>query len=165
MDKELESLVKAAQGGDTMAMDALLGQLIPYAARICGPIAGASTQDAIQETMIAVLRGLRSLKDRRALFGWLRAIAVREALRISRRDNLDTPMDLADVQAADGAELGVDIHAVLAKLSPEHRAILVLRDIEGLDEREAAEILGIAKGTVKSRLHRARSRFRGAWGR
>ncbi|MET8784036.1 sigma factor-like helix-turn-helix DNA-binding protein [Streptomyces sp. NPDC004589] len=44
-----------------------------------------------------------------------------------------------------------------------HRAVLVLRELEELDERSAAKVLGIAPGTVKSRLHRARSAFRKAW--
>lgn len=56
-----------------------------------------------------------------------------------------------------------DVHRVLERLTPEHRAILVLRDLHGIDEAEAASVLGIARGTVKSRLHRARAFFRREW--
>ena len=47
--------------------------------------------------------------------------------------------------------------------APEQRAILVLRDVDGLSEAEAARLLGVAEGTVKSRLHRARSAFARRW--
>ncbi|WP_324290413.1 sigma factor-like helix-turn-helix DNA-binding protein [Streptomyces sp. H27-H1] len=51
----------------------------------------------------------------------------------------------------------------MARLSPAHRAVLVLRDVEGLDEESTATLLGVPPGTAKSRLHRARSSFRKAW--
>jgi DNA-directed RNA polymerase specialized sigma24 family protein len=52
---------------------------------------------------------------------------------------------------------------VLSRLSPEHRAVLVLRDLEGMDEQAAAAVLEVPAGTAKSRLHRARASFRKAW--
>jgi len=60
-------------------------------------------------------------------------------------------------------QLAADVRDVLSRLSPEHRAVLVLRDLEGLDERQTAELLNVATGTVKSRLSRARLSFRRAW--
>jgi RNA polymerase sigma factor (sigma-70 family) len=60
-------------------------------------------------------------------------------------------------------EQAADIRDVLARLSPEHRAVIVLRDLEGLDESRAAALLELPVGTVKSRLHRARDDFRRAW--
>src|SRR5215470_4845258 len=60
-------------------------------------------------------------------------------------------------------ELAGDVRRVLERLPPDQRAILVLRDLHGLDEAEAARILGVARGTVKSRLHRARAGFRKEW--
>jgi RNA polymerase sigma-70 factor (ECF subfamily) len=56
-----------------------------------------------------------------------------------------------------------DVHRVLERLKPDQRAILALRDLHGLDEAEAARVLGVARGTVKSRLHRARAVFRREW--
>ncbi|GIG67193.1 RNA polymerase sigma factor [Phytomonospora endophytica] len=155
-------LVRRAQGGDTLAMGALLDALGPYVGRICGAIALSGGPDAAQETLIVVFRKLRTLSEPAALHGWVRAIAVREAVRVARRDQRANPL-LTELPARDDPELATDIRDVLARLSPEHRAILVLRDVEGLDEQAAAALLAVPKGTVKSRLHRARDSFRKAW--
>jgi RNA polymerase sigma factor (sigma-70 family) len=159
-----EGLVRAAQGGDTLAMNELLDQLTPYVGRICGPIALRNAPDAAQEALVVVFKSLRTLKEPAALFGWVRAIAVREAIRIAKQDRGQIAADLAEVPARGDPLLAVDIRDTLARLSPEHRALLVLRDLEGLDERAAAELLEVPAGTAKSRLHRARASFRKAWG-
>ncbi|WP_343242104.1 RNA polymerase sigma factor [Streptomyces sp. SID9727] len=156
-------LVVAAQRGDTLAMNDLLDVLTPYAGRICAPIALADGPDAVQETLVAVFRSLRSLKEPAALYGWVRAIACREAVRVARRRSRSVPADLTALPQRGDPELAADIGDVLARLSPEHRAVLVLRDVEGLDERAAAALLGLRVGTVKSRLSRARDSFRKAW--
>jgi RNA polymerase sigma-70 factor (ECF subfamily) len=59
--------------------------------------------------------------------------------------------------------LARDVERVLSELPADQRTILVLRDLEGLSEGEAASLLGIARGTIKSRLHRARDAFRKRW--
>ena len=159
-----EGLVRAAQGGDTLAMNELLDGLAPYVGRICGPIALADGPDATQEALIAVFRGLRRLENPAALFGWVRAIAVREAVRVARRRQRQVPADLSELPARDDPQLAVQVQDVLARLSPEHRAVLVLRDLEGMDEQAAAAVLEVPTGTAKSRLHRARASFRKAWG-
>lgn len=156
-------LVVAAQRGDTLAMNELLDVLTPYAARICTPIALADGPDAVQETLVAVFRGLRTLREPAALYGWVRSIACREAVRVARRTARSMPVDLTALPQRGDPQLGTDIGDVLARLSPEHRAVLVLRDVEGLDEQTAAALLDLRVGTVKSRLHRARDSFRKAW--
>ncbi|MEZ0092025.1 RNA polymerase sigma factor [Streptacidiphilus sp. EB129] len=164
-DDDLAVLVRSAQGGDTMAMSELLARLTPYAARVCGPIALADGPDATQETLIAVFRNLRSLKDPAACHGWVRAIAVRESVRLARRSARSIPVDRLDhIPSRGDIEQATDVSDVLARLTPEHRAVIVLRDVEGLDEAQAAELLALPVGTVKSRLHRARDNFRKAWG-
>jgi RNA polymerase sigma-70 factor (ECF subfamily) len=149
-------------------MSSLLARLTPYAARVCGPIALDDGPDATQETLIAVFRNLRSLKDPEACHGWVRAIAVRESVRLAKRSARSVPVDpcdrLAGIPTRGDVEQAADVSDVLARLSPEHRAVIVLRDVEGLDESEAAELLALPVGTVKSRLHRARDNFRKAWG-
>ncbi|GAA5018107.1 RNA polymerase sigma factor [Kitasatospora paranensis] len=156
-------LVLAAQRGDRLALGRLLELITPYVRRLCGPIALDDGADAAQEALITVFRKLPQLQDPSALFGWVRAIAVREAIRHVRRNARSEPAELAEVPAPGDPQLAADIRDVLARLSPEHRAVLVLRDVEGLDERQTAELLGVAAGTVKSRLSRARLGFRKAW--
>lgn len=164
MIEEPEQLVRRAQGGDTLAMNDLLDQLTPYVGRICGPIALSNGPDATQEALVAVFRSLRTLKEPGALFGWVRAIAVREAIRVARQDQRQVAADLDELPAPNDPQLLVDVRDTLARLAPEHRALLVLRDLEGLDEQAAAALLELPAGTAKSRLHRARASFRKAWG-
>ena len=163
MSDDPVGLVRAAQAGDTIAMNSLLDHLVPYTSRICAPIALHSGADATQEALVAVFRALHTLREPQALYGWVRSIAVREAVRIARRDSRSTPAELTELPAPGDPQLAADIRDVLGRLSPEHRAILVLRDVEGLDEKAAADLLGVPEGTVKSRLHRARDSFRKAW--
>jgi RNA polymerase sigma factor (sigma-70 family) len=158
-----EHLVRAAQRGDTVAMNELLDALAPYVGKICGPIALSDGADAAQEALIAIFRGLRGLENPAALFGWARAIAVREAIRVARRRQRNLPADLSELPAPDDPQLAVHVQDVLERLSPEHRAVLVLRDVEGMDEQETAAVLNVPAGTAKSRLHRARASFRKAW--
>ncbi|MEU3721659.1 RNA polymerase sigma factor [Streptomyces sp. NPDC031705] len=157
------ALARAARAGNTLALHELLDHLAPYIARICTPIALGDGPDAAQEALLAVFTSLRSLREPEALYGWVRAIAVREAVRTAQRAARVRPAEPADVPAQGDPELAADIGDVLARLSPAHRAVLVLRDVEGLDEEAAAAVLGVPAGTAKSRLHRARSSFRKAW--
>ncbi len=147
-------------------MDALVRALIPYVGRVCGAIALDRGEDAMQETFIAVLRNLRSLREPAALHGWVRRIAVREAIRAARggrEDPVDPALLVSTAVAPIDVAAVVDVRAALARLAPEQRAILVLRDVDGLSEAETARALGVAEGTVKSRLHRARSAFTRRW--
>jgi RNA polymerase sigma factor (sigma-70 family) len=68
-----------------------------------------------------------------------------------------------DVPAPGDPAMVVEVRDQLARLEPAQRAVLVLRDLEGLGEAEVARLLDVAPGTVKSRLHRARSRFIKGW--
>ncbi|WP_329416443.1 sigma-70 family RNA polymerase sigma factor [Streptomyces sp. NBC_00704] len=162
-DDRTVRLVRAAQRGDTLAMAELLDLLAPYVGRVCAPIALDQAADAAQDALVAVFKSLRTLKDPAALHGWARAIAVREAVRTAHRAARALPADLNALPARGDPQLSADIRDVLDRLSPEHRAVLMLRDVEGLDERTAASLLGVRTGTVKSRLHRARDTFRKAW--
>jgi RNA polymerase sigma-70 factor (ECF subfamily) len=143
-------------------MDELVRALAPYVRRVCGAVALDRGDDAVQETFVAVLRNLRSLREPDALHGWVRRIAVREAVRAaSSGREVASPEDMAE-QAAPLPDLAavVDVRAALATLSPQHRAVLVLRDLDGLSEAEVAILLDVPEGTVKSRLHRARAAAR-----
>jgi RNA polymerase sigma-70 factor (ECF subfamily) len=158
--------VRAAQAGDAVAMSEVLDALLPTVGRICGSIALDAGPDAAQEALIQLMRDLRHLRDPARILGWARRIATREAVRHARRARAarGEAADLTQLPAPGDPSLARDVRQVLAALAPEQRAILVLRDLEGLGEAEAARELGVALGTVKSRLHRARQAFRERWG-
>ena len=165
-----DDLVRRAQRGDPVALERLLDDLLPYLGRICGAIALGAGDDALQETMVAIMRNIGSLREPAALRGWARRIAVREAVRAARGGR-DVPVDPTELASGTGARLAavpdgataVEVRRVLDGLAPEQRAVLVLRDLDGVGEAEMAEALGVAPGTVKSRLHRARAAFRARW--
>jgi RNA polymerase sigma factor (sigma-70 family) len=157
------ALVRAAQRGDTIAVADLIDALAPYVGRVCGPIALQDAADAAQEALIAIVKNLGGLREPGAIYGWARAIAVREAVRAARKAARTVPAELADVPARGDPQLAADVRDVLARLTPEHRAVLVLRDLEGLDEQAAGALLNVPAGTVRSRLFRARRSFRKAW--
>ncbi|MEV0839199.1 sigma factor-like helix-turn-helix DNA-binding protein [Actinocatenispora sera] len=161
--EQIAATVRGAQHGDLMALHDLLDLITPYVQRLCGPIALADGPDAAQEALIVVLRNLRSLRTPEALFGWVRVIAVREAVRVARRSARTVPAELGEIPAPGDPALAVDVADVLRRLAPEHRAVLMLRDLEGFDEARAAQLLGVPTGTVRSRLFRARRMFRRAW--
>jgi RNA polymerase sigma-70 factor (ECF subfamily) len=159
----LAATVRRAQDGDLIAMHEVLDAVTPYVRRLCGPIALQDAPDATQETLIVVLRRLGELREPAALFGWVRVIAVREAVRIAKQSSRAVPAVLDVLPAPGDPALAVDIRDVLDRLSPEHRAVLMLRDLEGLNEQAAGEYLKVPVGTVRSRLFRARRSFRNAW--
>ncbi|MFE3054475.1 RNA polymerase sigma factor [Nocardia sp. NPDC059239] len=159
-------LVRSAQTGDAMAMHELLHRLEPMVGAWCGPIALSDAADAAQETLTIVFRKLGGLSDPERLHGWVRRIAIRSAVRIARARSAAEPAPadwLEQVPARDDPELRTDVLSVLRRLVPEQRAVLVLRHIEGLSDREIAAALGIAESTVRSRLFRARRHFRREW--
>ena len=157
--------IQAAQEGDLIALGDVLDGLMPWVGRLCGSIALDAGPDAAQETMIQVMRDLSGLRDPTALRSWVRRIATREAIRHAERRRREPLFD--HLEETEGAlldpALAGDVTRVLAELPPDQRAILVLRDLEGLSEAEAAAELDVARGTIKSRLHRARDAFRKRW--
>lgn len=162
--------VEAAQRGDVVALGELLDSLLPWVGRLCGSIALDAGPDATQETLIQVMRDLKGLRNPAALRGWVRRIATREAIRHAERSRREFPIDPLEPSRMGRSSspdpdpmLARDVVSVLSDLAPDQRAILVLRDLEGLSEDEAAELLGVAKGTIKSRLHRARDAFKKRW--
>jgi RNA polymerase sigma-70 factor (ECF subfamily) len=162
----IEEAVRRAQQGDAAALEVVVHALAPYVGRICGAVALDQGEDALQEAMVAIVKNLRSLREPAAVHAWARRIAVREAVRVASGSARSIPIDPSTLRvgvAVDDGATEVEVRAVLAQLSPSHRAVLVLRHLEGLDEAEMAEVLGVASGTVKSRLHRAGAAFRARW--
>jgi RNA polymerase sigma-70 factor (ECF subfamily) len=160
----VEELVLRAQRGDTRALNELLNELAPYVGRICAAVALRTADDATQEALVAIFRNLPKLREPLALKAWARRIAVREALRAAGHRG-PVPVDPGDLEipVAMDADTAVDVRDVLATLDPVHRAVLVLRHLDDLNEEEMAAALEVPPGTVKSRLFRARAAFRERW--
>jgi RNA polymerase sigma-70 factor (ECF subfamily) len=117
--------------------------------------------DVSQDTFLTAQKVLHKFRGDSNLTTWLFGIAHNECRRVSRRQKCE-PM-LLEIDPEQPSDQGsayaiVDRHALhqaLAKLSPEHRDIVILHEIEGLTYDEAAAILCVPVGTVKSRLHHA----------
>jgi RNA polymerase sigma-70 factor (ECF subfamily) len=128
-----------------------------FCARRVGPDAA---QDAAQETFITAQRVLKNFRGESTLRTWLLGIAHNECRRVSRNRRLEPPA-IELQEAKDDApfeQMIVDRHALseaLNKLSQEHREVVLLHEVEGLSYDEAAAIIGVPAGTVKSRLHHA----------
>lgn len=160
----LSELLPRAQAGDADALNDLLASIAPYVSWVCAPIAERHSSDAVQEALLAISRGVGALRDQAAFYGWVRKIAAHEALRAVRREHSRSPrsVQLADQHQTENPIGFVYIDDVLRRLSRDHRQVLALR-IMGLNEEEIADTLSLPVGTVRSRLHRARLRFRQHW--
>jgi RNA polymerase sigma-70 factor (ECF subfamily) len=132
----------------------------------------ADAEDVVQETFAGAFRGIDGFEGRSSVGTWLTRILVTQAAKLRRDRKRPTPQPLETIEGRGSelrassqggvasAERRMDLHAALALLSPEHRQILVLREFEQLSYEEMAEILGVPRGTVESRLHRARGELR-----
>ena len=171
------SLVRDARRGDAQAFRSLVER---YQRRVYQLALGMvkdpdEAMDITQETFVRVHRYLPSFKGDSSFFTWTYRIATNLCLDSARRrgrtervemDESDAEIEarmdppsaaLAGPQrAALNAELKARIDDALASLSENHRAILLLREVEGLSYEELAHALGIRKGTVMSRLFHAR---------
>jgi RNA polymerase sigma-70 factor (ECF subfamily) len=170
VEPDERALVTAAQGGDRRALDQLLrlhhDRIHGLCRRICGNDADA--QDATQEALIAIVRGLPRFDGRAAFGTWSYRIATNACLDELRRRKRRPEPGLPDLErspAATGDGPAVDtavadqlvLDAALATLPPEFRAAVVLRDLCRLDYAEISETLGIPPGTVRSRIARGRA--------
>lgn len=165
---EVAHWVLAAREGDAEAILKLLQQYRPPLVRLLTGITAdaALAEDLAQEAFLRAFRSLKQLREPGAFYPWIRRLATREAVRVLQRQP-HTVGDL-DVGAVGGdpapaVQTRVAVQFVLSQLPTEQRAVLVLREMEQLDYQEIAETLGLPVGTVRSRLHAARERFRGLW--
>jgi RNA polymerase sigma factor (sigma-70 family) len=131
--------------------------------RLVGQSAEAS--DLMQETWLRAVRHLGLFRGQSAFRTWLTGIALNCYREWRRKHARDLPLPPGDARAAPGSAAD-DIAAIglaLAALSPEHREVIVLHDVEGYTHDEIAAVLEIEAGTSKSRLSRARRTFREQW--
>jgi RNA polymerase sigma-70 factor (ECF subfamily) len=178
------ALVEQAQQGDMAAFARLVTKYQDRVYNVCWRLCGQAedARDLTQDAFIRALEAIQGFQARAGFYTWLYRIAVNVALshRRKRRPQLQLarPDDPADVMIgsqadglmrATGEAQGNDpvrrasqhenqalVQRALEELEDAHRTVVVLRDIEGLDYAEIADVLEVSPGTVKSRLHRAR---------
>ena len=177
---EYPALVRAAAAGDADALNRLLMRAQEVAWRfsttVCGH--GGDAEDAMQEALIKTYRYVGRIREPAAFRPWLYR-TVRNACLMGRRKKVGEPARLQSLdellpgqegltrrdapdpgknpeQLADNARLRRRLRAAVGKLPAPYRAIVFLREMEGLSTREVAHALGITEDNVKTRLHRAR---------
>ena len=169
-DDRDDALARRAAGGETEALDALLRAHAPLVHGVCRRILGNADDalDATQEALLAIARKIDTFDGRAKFSTWAYRVATNAALDEARRRNRravpsDSVAGALDARAdgSGGADAGlddrIDVDAALARLTPEYRAAVALRDLAGLDYAEIAEVLDIPPGTVRSRIARGRA--------
>jgi RNA polymerase sigma-70 factor (ECF subfamily) len=179
------SLVREAAAGDRDAMERLLMRAQEVAYRfsllICGHPQDA--EDVMQEALLKTYQHVSHITDPDAFRTWLYT-TVRNACLMKRRRRVGEPAHMVSIEqgvrSADGGATDVDVpdaargpeqqledswagrrlQRALQSLPSAFRAIVVMREIEGLPTREVAEITGLSEANVKQRLHRARVMLR-----
>jgi len=161
-------LVERCRRGDRKAQHELYASTSDRMYRILFRITGRQEDalDLSQEAYFRAFTRINQFDGRSSFFTWLCRIAVNEALQFLRREGTArTNHETAAAQArtkggAAHSDTKLDIDAALAELTPEERALLLLRYQEGLDYKAIGEVTDNPPGTVASRLNRARQRLR-----
>jgi RNA polymerase sigma-70 factor (ECF subfamily) len=159
-------LARRACGGDAAALDELLAELRPLVVRTARLVVGSGSwaaEDAAQEALLDISRGIGRLRDPAAVRTWAVRLAVRRALKVARRERLLRVRNAAGVEGLEERSHGegreVALKQAFDSLPPRLRATAVLRLVAGLTEDETADALGCSVGAVKSNLHDARKRL------
>jgi RNA polymerase sigma-70 factor (ECF subfamily) len=173
-------LVRAVQRGDTGAMESLIAGTYAGVYALCLRLLGdrADAADATQEVYLRVVRSVLGFRGDAAFGTWLHRVTVNVcATALRRRGDLRArgqTAGITDLEALGGALRAADdvetsvagrdaarrAASAIAELPEDARAVVVLRDVQGLTTKEAAKVLGISEGAVKVRLHRAHARLR-----
>jgi RNA polymerase sigma-70 factor (ECF subfamily) len=153
-------LVARARAGDTTALDELYRRHRDYVYTLCLNLCGdrEEAQDLLQETFVRAWRGLSKFAGRSTLSTWLYRIAVNVAHDASRRRK-SSPVPVP-VNPGGDQETIEQVRAVLARLRPAHRAVLVLRYSMALSHQEIADCLKWSVSRAKVTLHRAKRAFK-----
>ena len=172
--REDEELVAHAQTGDTKAFDTLL---IKHSPRLYALVYNMTanhddTDDLLQDVWAKVYRSIGGFRGQSHVYTWLHSIAANTTVnflkkRVRRRtmnlDDLDSGIlqdkEFVELQAAstpvrdaDLGEMQKKINEAIQHLTPDHRAVVTMFDIQGLPHAEIAKILHVSEGTVRSRL-------------
>jgi len=161
-------LINRARRGDSAAFHDLLDRHASYLFGVAVSLMGnvADAEDAVQETLLGAFRGMRGFEGRSSVKTWLTSILIHQtAMRhrsAGRRPatSLESVAEVAGGPSAssstEATDTRIDLMAAIQELSPDHREVVVLRELNGLSYDEIAEALDVPRGTVESRLFRAR---------
>src|SRR4051812_30538865 len=153
--------VRGAQRGSVSDLESLFRHHWPRAYRAAYLVVhdSAAAEDIAQEAFLAAVRALDRFDRRRPFGPWLHRIVVNRAIdwsraRALRREAGDVALESAAAAPVPDNPHGQSLAAALAELSPEHRAVIVLRHLLDYTPGEIAELTGLPRGTVNSRLRR-----------
>lgn len=185
MERSDEELAREVQQGNREAFRELVER---HQRKITGLLSGMlqNPEDAMeiaQETFAKAFRSLDGFRGESSFYTWLYRIALNLAIDFRRRSrrapavalqdrlgNSETDSSYEDVigdeeesrdpfARARSRELGQRVSEAIEELTPEHRAVILLREVEGLSYEEISDVMQCSKGTVMSRLHYARKRL------
>jgi RNA polymerase sigma-70 factor (ECF subfamily) len=165
-------LVRQAQAGDLVAFERLYRDNERKVFGLCFRLSSdpALAEELTQEVFVRAWRKLSSFRGESAFSSWLYPLTVNVALseRRSRRRRdarivaTEDPASMERAPRSPAPEAGFDLEKAMAALPPGARAVFVLHDVEGRTHEEIAKLLGLAPGTSKAQLHRARRLLREA---
>lgn len=174
-----DALVTRAAAGDDQAFGALVSRHEAHVFRLARALTRdrEAAEDVLQQTFLSAWQALGRFRGDSSVRTWLLTIARHAAFHrrteAARRPVDDTPIDELGIRAGWGGpgpeelaireETRVQVARALDRLDPDHRAVLILRELEGLPGDETAALLGLTVAAMKSRLHRARLRFAAEW--
>jgi RNA polymerase sigma-70 factor (ECF subfamily) len=162
----VDSVVRRAQDGDAAAFECLYREHAGRVYALCLRLTAdpARAEELTQDVFVRAWERLRTYRGASAFGSWLHRLAVNvvfgQARRLARRRRHE---EAASAQRADpwlDPALHLDLEGAIAALPPGARAVFVLHDVEGFDHAEIARLAGIAEGTSKAQLHRARRLLR-----
>jgi RNA polymerase sigma-70 factor (ECF subfamily) len=167
-------LVARTQAGDARAFDELV---VKYSPRLYGLVYNMTanhedTNDLLQDVFAKAFRSINGFRGKSSFYTWIHSIAVNMTINFLKKRGRRFQMSLDDVdlniqndkefieltassspvREADLGELQLKLNEAMQKLSPEHRAVVTMFDIQGMPHAEISKILGVSEGTVRSRL-------------
>jgi RNA polymerase sigma-70 factor (ECF subfamily) len=168
---DVSALVRRASAGDMQAFERLyrdnVGRVHGAILRLVG-MDRARAEELTQEAFVRAWQKLSSFRHESAFSTWLYRLGVNTALMDLRGRREEATVDEAALEAAAGGEVPFcaaergDLERAVSELPPRARAVLVLHDVEGWKHEEISAELGMAVGSSKAQLHRARGLLRRA---
>lgn len=169
--QEQDEFLRRLRRHEQRAFHELVDQFSQTLFRVAYSMVGnaADAEDVVQETFTAAFAGIGRFRGESSLKTWLMQILVRQCARVrrGRGRRMTIGIENAEQPSHDPGPANqsrMDVIEMLQKLSPEHREVIVLRELQGMGYEEMAAALKIPRGTVESRLHRAREELRRAFG-